>query len=185
MIDDSSELARKIIDYYPKIKLITSIVKVTDDDGNEIEKEVVTDVIKDETYTEKEIAAIREAKRSEISMECEKIIFAGVDVGGKHYSLQPSDQSNILGWEPYAKEGKSVLYHADGEPCRMFTAEEFMEVATTATFFIAQQRTYCNLLMQQLKTLTDVDAINAVKYGETQLEGDFLDIYQEVLSSIQ
>ena len=72
VIDDSSELARKIIDYYPKIKLVTDIVKETDDDGNEIEKEIVTDVIKDETYTEKEIAAIREAKRSEISMECEK-----------------------------------------------------------------------------------------------------------------
>lgn len=77
-----------------------------------------------------------------------------------------------------------VLYHADGQPCRLFTAEEFMEVANAATLFITKQRTYCNLLMQQLKTLTDVDAINAVKYGETQLEGEYLTMYQELLSSI-
>ena len=35
VIDDFSELARKIIDYYPKIKLVTGVVKETDDDGNE------------------------------------------------------------------------------------------------------------------------------------------------------
>lgn len=185
VIDDSSELARKIIDYYPKIKLVTDVVKETDDDGNEIEKEIVTDVIKDETYTEKEIAAIREAKRSEISMECEKTIFAGVDFGDDHYSLTTADQANILAQKAEAKLGNSVLYHADGQPCKLFTAEEFMEVANAATLFITKQRTYCNLLMQQLKTLTDVDAINAVKYGETPLEGEFLELYETLLSAIR
>ena len=185
VIDDSSELARKIIDYYPKIKLVTDVVKETDDDGNEIEKEIVTDVIKDETYTEKEIAAIREAKRSEISMECEKTIFAGVDFGDDHYSLTTADQANILAQKAEAKAGNCVLYHADRKPCKIYTPEEFLEVATAASVFITKQRTYCNLLMQQLETLTDVDVINSVKYGETQLEGEFLELYQKLASVIQ
>ena len=184
VLDDSSDLVKKILEYYPKFKIVTETVKETDDDGNEIEKEIVTDIIKDNSYTEEEINAIREAKRNEISMECEKTIFAGVDFGDDHYSLTTADQANILAQKAEAKLGNSVLYHADGQPCKLFTAEEFMEVANAATLFITKQRTYCNLLMQQLKTLTDVDAINAVKYGETQLEGEFFTTYQELLSFI-
>ena len=184
VLDDSSDLVKKILEYYPKFKIVTETVKETDDDGNEIEKEIVTDIIKDNSYTEEEINAIRETKRNEISMICEKTIWNGVDIGDKHYSLTSADQQNISNQKAEAKAGNPVLYHADGQPCRLFTAEEFMEVANAATLFITKQRTYCNLLMQQLKTLTDVDAINAVKYGETQLEGEFFTIYQELLSSI-
>jgi hypothetical protein len=39
-----------------------------------------------------------------------------------------------------------VPYHADGELCRMFTAEEFMAVANTAIQHIFYHRTYCNHL---------------------------------------
>ena len=184
VLDDSSDLVKKILEYYPKFKIVTETVKETDDDGNEIEKEIVTNIIKDNSYTEEEINAIREAKRNEISMICEKTIWNGVDIGDKHYSLTSADQQNISNQKAEAKAGNPVLYHADGHSCRLFTAEEFMEVANVATLFITKQRTYCNLLMQQLKTLTDVDAINAVKYGETQLEGEFFTIYQELLSSI-
>ena len=184
MLDDSSDLVKKILEYYPKFKIVTETVKETDDDGNEIEKEIVTNIIKDNSYTEEEINAIREAKRNEISMICEKTIWNGVDIGDKHYSLTSADQQNISNQKAEAKAGNPVLYHADGQQCRLFTAEEFMEVANAATLFITKQRTYCNLLMQQLKTLTDVDAINAVKYGETQLEGEFLTTYQELLSFI-
>lgn len=99
--------------------------------------------------------------------------------------MTTADQANILAQKAEAKAGNYVLYHADRKPCKIYTPEEFLEVATAASVFITKQRTYCNLLMQQLKTLTDVDAINAVKYGETPLEGEFLELYETLLAAIQ
>ena len=184
VIDDASELVLKVLEYFPKFKIITSVVKETDDGWNEIEKEVVIDIVKDEEYSEEEIAELKSKKKQELSVACEATIFAGIDVGEYHYSLETSDQANILAWTPLAQAGQSVPYHADGQSCRIFTAEEFMEVSTAAVFFIATQRTYFNLLNQYLTTLTDVDSINSIVYGETPLEGEYLDAYNEIVAAL-
>ena len=59
VIPDNSELAAKVIKYFPKYKLITSIIKEVDENGKEIEKKVVIDVVKDDEYSEEEISEIK------------------------------------------------------------------------------------------------------------------------------
>ena len=179
VIPDGSELAEKVIKYFPKYKLITSVIKEVDENGEEIEKNIVIDIIKDE-----EISEIKTNKKKELSAECEKTIIAGVDIGDAHYSLTIEDQANILAWMAVAQTGKEVPYHQDGKPCRIYSSEEFMEVANAAVAFKTAQTTYCNLLMRQVEAMTNVDEIKAVEYGITQLEGEYAEQYQLIMASL-
>lgn len=123
-------------------------------------------------------------KKTELSTECEKAIVAGVDVGDAHYSLTIEDQANILAWMAVAQTGKAVPYHCDGQPCRVYTADEFMEVANAAVAYKTHHTTYCNLLMRQVEAMTDADEVKAVQYGITQLEGEYAEQYQIIMASL-
>lgn len=123
-------------------------------------------------------------KKSELSAECEKVIVAGVDVGDVHYSLTIEDQANILAWMAVAQTGKAVPYHSDGNPCVVYSAEDFLKVANVAVAFKTAQTTYCNLLMRQVEAMTDVNEVKAVKYGVTQLEGEYAEQYKIIMASL-
>ena len=123
-------------------------------------------------------------KKAELSAECEKFIVAGVDVGDAHYSLTLEDQANILAWMAVAQTGKAVPYHSDGHPCRVYTADEFMEVANAAVAYKTHHTTYCNLLMRQVEAMTDADEVKTVQYGITQLEGEYAEQYQIIMASL-
>ena len=168
IVPDDSELAQKIIRLYPNFEF------VFDDNGN------ISDVIE----TSEPIDKVISQKKAELSEECEKAIIAGVDVDNAHYSLTIEDQANILAWMAVAQTGKSVPYHCDGQSCRIYSAEEFMEVANAAVAFKTAQTTYCNLLMRQVEAMTDVDEIKAVEYGVTQLEGEYAEQYQVIMASL-
>ena len=168
VIPDDSELAQKIMALIPNFEIIF------DDDG------LPVDVVK----TSEPINEVISQKKTELSAECEKVIVAGVDIGDDHYSLTIEDQANILAWMAVAQTGKSVPYHCDGQPCRIYSAEEFMEVANAAVAFKTAQTTYCNLLMRQVEAMTDVDEIKAVEYGITQLEGEYAEQYQIIMASL-
>ena len=166
--ESDAELEAKIISLYPNFEF------VFDDDGN------IADVVE----TSEPINEVISQKKSELSAECEKTIVAGVNVGDAHYSLTIEDQANILAWMAVAQTGKAVPYHQDGQPCRIYSSEEFMEVANAAVAFKTDQTTYCNLLMRQVETMTDVDEVKAVKYGVTQLEGEYAEQYQVIMASL-
>ena len=168
IVPDDSELAQKIIRLYPNFEFVIG------DDGN------ISDVVE----TSEPINEVISQKKSELSAECEKTIVAGVDVGDAHYSLTIEDQANILAWMAVAQTGKAVPYHQDGQPCRIYSSEEFMEVANTAVAFKTAQTTYCNLRMRQVEAMTDVDEVKAVKYGVTQLEGEYAEQYQVIMASL-
>lgn len=147
------------------------------DNGNVVERS--EDEINSDAFPD-----IISQKKSELSAECEKTIVAGVDVGDAHYSLTIEDQANILAWMAVAQTGKAVPYHCDGQPCRVYTADEFMEVANAAVAYKTHHTTYCNLLMRQVEAMTDADEVKAVQYGITQLEGEYAEQYQIIMASL-
>ena len=168
VIPDGSELAEKILLLYPNFEIIT------DDGGN------IVDVVKiDETVKN----AISQ-KKSELSAECEKTIVAGVDVGDAHYSLTIEDQANILALTPLAQAGNSVFYHSDSNMCCEYSSDEFLAVVNAATVFKTLQTTYCNLLMRQVEAMTDAEEVRAVKYGVTELTGEFAERYEMIKSTL-
>ena len=167
--EKDAEIESKIIEFYPNFELVLN------DDGSKI-----IDVI----ATSEPIDKVISQKKAELSEECEKVIVAGVDIGDAHYSLTIEDQANILAWMAVAQTGKAVPYHQDGQPCRIYAAEEFMEVANAAVAFKTAQTTYCNLLMRQVEAMTDANEVKAVQYGITQLEGEYAEQYQIIMDSL-
>lgn len=167
--ENDSKIESKIIELYPNFELVLN------DDGIKI-IDVVT--------TSEPIDKVIPQKKSELSAECEKVIVAGVDVNDAHYSLTIEDQANILAWMSVAQTGKSVPYHQDGQPCRIFTPEEFLEVANAAVVHKTHHTTYCNLLMRQVEDMTNADDVKAVKYGITELTGDYAAQYNLIMSSL-
>lgn len=112
-----------------------------------------------------DIAQVREAKKEEIGLACSAAIYAGIDVGGKHFSLTEHDQTEIMAQYTFVKEGaEAVPYHADGELCRMFTAQEFTEISTAATAHIFYHRTYCNHVNAWIAR-AGLDEVEAIAYG--------------------
>lgn len=158
----------------PNPRIILRLGQLTETDKSLRE---VAGKVKVYTGTETEIAIAK--KLDELSVDCHDTIELGVDYNGSHYSLTEQDQTNILAWGNRASMGKSVPYHADGEFCRPYTAEEFSGLVDAAVGHIAHNTTYCNMLMNYTKTLTDISEINAIKYGVTELIGEYLDKYNE------
>ena len=168
VIPDDSELAQKIIRLYPNFEFVIG------DDGN------ISDVVE----TSEPINEVISQKKSELSAECEKTIVAGVDVGDAHYSLTIEDQANILALTPLAQAGNSVFYHSDSNMCCEYSSDEFLAVVNAATVFKTLQTTYCNLLMRQLEAMTDAEEVRAVKYGVTELTGEFAERYEMIKATL-
>ena len=118
------------------------------------------------------IDEVRQSKLDEISSICEQVIYSGVDVelsvGKKHFSLTANDQTNIDGiFSAITLGATEYPYHADCEPCEMYSASDIMTLYISAKGFVTQQTTYCNALRQWIKREDKIETISAIRYGDT------------------
>ena len=163
VIPDESELALKMRTYYPHVKLIT--------DGN-------NNLIDIKEYYSLE--ELKEVKKQEINQACSSLIYSGYDYNGEHYDLSDEDQINMLAWSSVAQQGSPVPYHSSGNPCRIYTSEEFLSLVAAIPSFKTYNLTYCNLLKQQVEEMTNPEEVKAVVYGTTKLN----EKYQEIMNTI-
>ena len=162
VIPDSSPLVNLVMEHAPNIQIIT------DEDGT------VTNVI--EYYP---LETVIQKKCGEINNACSTIIKAGIDYNNEHYDLTDEDQINMLAWSSIAQLGNSVPYHSSGNPCRVYSAEEFLGLVNAATQFKTYNLSYCNLLKQQVSEMTDAEEIKNIKYGDSLNEK-----YQNILNQL-
>lgn len=117
------------------------------------------------------IQQLKNAVISEMSRWCSEIIINGIDVllsDGNiyHFSLTIEDQLNLITISSMIAEGQTVVpYHADGEPCVFFSAEDMLKVIETATEFKTLHTTYFNSLKTYINALETVEEIKSVYYG--------------------
>ncbi len=116
------------------------------------------------------IEQVKVAKLAEISAACQSAIYAGVDVpNGKvteHFSLTMADQTNLSALaEAVAQGATAVPYHADGQLCRQFTAEEIKGVYAAAKAYIMKQVTLCNHLNVWIRRCTTAAEVTAITYS--------------------
>ena len=177
-----SELQRKGV-LYEVIEIdVSDILKF---DGVDVENDEEARRLVEPTLEE-----VREDKVKEISDICRETVFRGIDVtlsdgSTKHFSLKTEDQINLNGLLSRVNMGdfkaeNGVPYHADGELCTLFLADDFILVANTAARFILEQTTYCNHLMAYVKSLESRAEVEAVTYGQ-ELTGEFLENYKLVV----
>ena len=128
-------------------------------------------------------------KIAEIKKDCEEYIYAGTDVtyadGVKeHFTYSLVDQSNISEMFTAIMAGATEYpYHADGEICKIYSKEQIVTIYGTLSLFKTEATTYHNSLKAQVNAMTDADAINAVKFKETELTGVYLENYASMMAS--
>lgn len=111
------------------------------------------------------VEQVRAVKKQEIGQDCSAAIYAGIDLDGRHYSLTEHDQTELLAQAQAVKDGaEAVPYHADGELCRMYTAQEFSALAQAATAHVFFHRTYCNHVNAWIAR-AGLDELAAIEYG--------------------
>ena len=112
---------------------------------------------------------VRASKIAEMSAACRKAIEEGIDlnVHGEmhHFSLTTQDQLNLMSLSVMAQTQDIIPYHADGEVCVFFTAEEINQIISAATAHKIYHTTYYNALKEYINALETIEAIAAITYG--------------------
>lgn len=112
-----------------------------------------------------DVEQVRRAKKEEIGLACSAAIYAGIEIDGAHYSLTEHDQTELMAQYQAVKEGAAAVpYHADGELCRMYPADEFTALANAATAHVFYHRTYCNHVNAWVKR-ADLEELDSIAYG--------------------
>lgn len=114
---------------------------------------------------------VKAAKKAEISAVCEQVIFSGCDVtlsDGQlhHFSLTEKDQLNLFGKQSQMAAGAEQLeYHADGQPCKYYSAADMENIIGSAMWYVSYHTTYCNALNMWIAGCETVEEVQEIYYG--------------------
>lgn len=128
--------------------------------------------------------AAKASKKDEVSRDCEQIIYRGVTItlsgNVEHFALTEHDQLNLFGKQAQLAAGVEQLeYHADGQPCRYYSAADMQSIIQAAMFHVSYHTTYCNALNMWIAGCQTAEEVQQIFYG-----ADVPEEYQsEVLKS--
>lgn len=135
-------------------------------DDNDEEPEIINIV---DPIEEISIEFAKENKIQEMSRTCRQVIEAGFDLvlrgETRHFSLDTQDQLNLISLSAMAQTQELIPYHADGEACIFYTAEEIQQIVAAATSFKIYHTTYHNALKSYINSLETIEEIGAITYG--------------------
>lgn len=139
-------------------------------------------------YTEEEKETYLNEKLSSLSNSCNEQITNGAEItlsdkSVKTFSYSIEDQANVSEmFNAIIMGATSYPYHANGEGCKMYSAEDVVIIYSTLTTLKTSQVTYYNQLREYTKTLEFVPDIQAVIYGQ-ELTGTYLETYNELIQN--
>ena len=117
------------------------------------------------------LVSAQASKKYEISAACERIIYKGVSVTladgtVERFSLTEHDQLNLFGKQAQLAMGAEQLeYHADGQPCRYYSAEDMQAIIQAAMFHVSYHTTYCNALNMWIAGCQTPEEVQGITYG--------------------
>lgn len=143
--------------------------------GKEIEvpaeEEIAPDVPETEEQPDVTIEYVRNMKIAEMSYICNKAIENGFDVtlsDGKeyHFSLTTQDQLNLITLSTMVASGENAIpYHADGELCKFYSAEDVTAMLAAATAYKVYHVSYFNALKMYIEALPTIEDVGLIQYG--------------------
>lgn len=111
------------------------------------------------------IEFIRSSKIKEMTYKCQKAIEGGFVLGGRRYSLTQEDQLNLLTAQIAINNGEEyIVYHADGEDYRDFSAEEMMLIIEMANEWRLKNTIHLKALKRQINAAETIEEIAAITY---------------------
>ena len=135
-----------------------------------VDEEIIPEYHETDTISELTLNRIRELKIQALSKVCHETIEAGFDIElrgeVKHFSLDTQDQLNLMTLGTLTSSQSLIPYHADGEECKFYSANEINSIITAANQHKIYHTTYYNALKQYVNTLETRDEITAVEYGD-------------------
>ena len=113
---------------------------------------------------------LKEAKKSEINAACGQTVCKGITVelsaGLEHFSLSQSDQLNLFGLQAQIASGlQEIVYHADGQPCRFYSASDITILIEKAMFHVSYHVTYANSLKIWIDNIETAEELSNISYG--------------------
>lgn len=139
-------------------------------------------------YTDEEKESYLNDKLSSLSNSCNEQITNGAEItlsdeSKKTFSYSIEDQANVSEmFNAIVMGATSYPYHANGEGCKMYSAEDIVKIYSTLTALKTSQVTYYNQLREYVKTLEFVSDIQSVTYGQ-ELTGSYLATYNELMQN--
>lgn len=146
------------------IKSGEDIVIERDDDG--VDETPIIDPTEGVT-----VEYVKAMKTSEMSAMCNTVITNGFDIvlsdeEAHHFSLTTQDQLNLITLSTMVASGEtSIPYHADGELCKFYSAEDITSIITAATSFKTYHVSYFNALKGYIAALDTIADIGEITYG--------------------
>lgn len=124
-------------------------------------------------------------KVKSLSDKCQFYIINGVDVeiNGdiEHFSYTNEDQINLKEIFDLAMQSQvPMYYHSDGNSCKEYSVEEIVSIYVAETTNKMHHITYFNQLKLYVESLTDIEQVNQVNYGD-ELTGVYLDTYNNAM----
>lgn len=114
---------------------------------------------------------LKSEKIKETSYMCNQIITNGFDIVlsdniAYHFSLTIQDQLNLITLSTMILNGETEIpYHADGQLCKIFSAEDMTNIIQMSTTFKTYHTTYYNSLKSYIQSLDTREEIGKVSYG--------------------
>ena len=114
---------------------------------------------------------VKDKKIEYMSYLCHQTIENGILItlsdGLEHsFALTENDQTNLMERQAQLMTGATqVSYHADGELCVYFSAEDMIAIIQASIFHKDYQTTYFNSLKHYINSMTDKNEVSAVEYG--------------------
>jgi hypothetical protein len=88
------------------------------------------------------------------------------DYESYNFKLTAEDQLNLISIEGQLNAGaETVIYHATGQPCRVFSRDDMLKVIKAFRQHVTYHTTYFNVAKQYINSLTDIEKINQFSYG--------------------
>ena len=140
----------------------------------EIENEQQEDIYDVPVVDENEVVTVeyvRTAKIAEMSNICNKVITNGFDAqlsdgNTYHFSLTAQDQLNLITLSSMVASGETAIpYHADGELCKFYSADDINIILASATAHKTYHVSYFNALKAYIEALETIKDISAIEYG--------------------
>lgn len=136
------------------------------------------------------LVAAQSLKRSEIASACEQTIYNGINVTladgtVEHFRLTEHDQLNLFGKQVQIAAGvEKIEYHADGQPCRYYSAEDMQTIIQAAIFHVSYHTTYCNAVNMWIAGCQDAAEVQGIFYGTDVPEMYRTDVLNEYAMQI-
>lgn len=139
-------------------------------------------------YQNKLCQDAKERLLPELSSACSKTINAGAKVklsnGEESFTYDINDQANVSEmFNAIIMGATQYPYHANGEACKMYSAADIISIYTTLSLLKTGQITYHNQLKQYVNSLTKLEDINSIEYGQ-ELTGIYLENYNNIMGQV-